>query len=319
MQKIIITQEELDLGEGQFDQYMQYVLHRMSNASYMPELAVFNAVDLVQKDGYSVIFGSDMSASGTSISNWMRNNFGERQNVSWCFPQIAYPIFGCIYFLRMPLIRPESLLLTQAVADLTPDMEKRLSARQFLQIEKDYNEFYEALEMIARFDSTTLVHLKSAAQLIYEGPAHFALSRWESLHFIELAMKEVLEPLDVKETGKKGHDVAGVLHSHWLNKGKNPLPQSALDAVNCSADMRYQKSPTSFVRALNAHHESIRLAALIAHEIPPASPMEDSMSISIKGFEKGVYHLIARILPALKGDNSSNRKINIIRSDDSEI
>ncbi len=316
MQKVSITQDELDLGEGRFDQYMQYVLQRLSTASCMPELAVFQAVELVKKDGYLIKFGSNMSSSGVSVANWMANNFGERKNISYCLPHIAYQIYGVTYFLRMPILRPESLLLTQAVVDLTPDLERRLSVRQFSRIEEDYNDFYGALEKIVRFDSTTVIHLESAAQRIYEGSAHYALSRWESLHFVERALKEVLEPLGTKETGRNGHDIAGALHRHWQSNGKKPLPPSLLDSVKCSADIRYQRSPISFVRAINAHHDSIRLAALIANELPAAPPMEDKMTISLKDFMRGASLLIARILPALARDHLPTRRVKIIRSDD---
>lgn len=317
MQKISITQEELDLGEGQFDQYMQYVLQRLTASSCVPELAVFQAVDLVKKDGYSIRLGSDADSSGVSVANWITNNFGSRQNISWCLPRVAYQIYGVAYFLRMPILRPGSMLLTQAVVSLTPDLEGRLSVRQFAKIEKDYNEFYEALEKIAKFDPTTIIHLESAAQCIYTGQAHYALSQWESLHFVERAMKEILEPLGIKETGKNGHDIAGVLHTHWQSLGKEPLPQPLLDAVKCSADIRYQKSPASFVKAIHAHHDSIRLAALIARELPSASPMEDRVTISLKDLMQGASLLIARTLPAFARDQSTDRSVKIIRSHDS--
>lgn len=317
VQKISITQEELDFGEGQFDQYMQYVLQRLTASSCVPELAVFQAIELVKKDGYSIRLGSDTDLSGVSVANWITNIFGERQNISYCLPYIAYQIYGVTYSLRMPILRPDSMLLTQAVVNLSPDLEGRLSVRQFAQIEKDYNEFYDALEKIARFDPTTVIHLESAAERIYAGQAHYALSHWESLHFVERAMKEILEPLGIKETGKNGHDIAGVLHNHWQNLGKKPLPQPLLDAVKCSADLRYQRSPTSFVRAIHAHHDSIRLAALIAEEVPPALPMEDRMTISLKDLTRGASLLIARTLPAFTRDQSPDRRVKIVSSHDS--
>lgn len=316
MQKISITQEELDLGEGLFDQYMQYVLHRLTAASCVPELAVFQAIEIVGNDGYLIKFGSDTDSAGISVANWIANNIGERQNISYCLPHVAYQIFGVNYFFRMPILRPDSMLLTQAVVDLTIDLEKRLPIQRVALIEHDYNEFYDALEKIVMLDPTTVIHLESAAQRIYEGEAHYALSRWESLHFVERAMKEVLEPLGIKESGRNGHDVAGLLHTRWKDIGKKSLPQPLLNDVNCSADIRYQRSPTSFVRAIRAHHASIRLAALIAQEMPAIPPMEDRMKISFKDLKRGASLFIARMLPALTRDQPPDRRVKIVRNQD---
>lgn len=310
MRKISITQEELDYGEGQFDQYMQYVFQKMAQTGLNPELAVFQAIDLIRKDGYSVGFGLGRELSGISVENWIANNLGRRQNISWCLPYIAYPIAGVAYYFRMPIIRPESMLLTQAVVDITPDREIRLSERQISQIEEDYNEFYDALEKIVKFDSTTIIHLESSAQRIYENDAYYALSRWESLHFIERAMKEVLELSGISETGSKGHDIKGVLHDRWQGVGKIPLPSSLLDSVHCTPKIRYQRTPSSFSRAIQAHHDSIRLAALIAKEMPSVAPMEDSIELLV---ERGASLAIARILPALSREKSLNKKVKIIR------
>ncbi|MEO3715613.1 hypothetical protein [Roseateles flavus] len=312
MQKVKITQEELSRGDGQFDRYMQYVFQRLTAASCVPELALFQAASLIKKDGYVIKLGSDPDAVGLSVANWISNHFGERQEISYCLPQVAHQLYGITYLLRMPILRPDSILLTQAADGLSPSFEQRLPAKMLAQFEQDYNDLYGALELIVRLDATTVVHLESAAQRLYAGSVHHALSRWESLHFVERAMKEVLEPLGVKETGKNGHDVAGVLHDCWQAAGKKPLPRKLLDDVHCSADIRYQKSPAPFLQAMQAHHASIQLAALIAQEIPPVPPLESGMLIRFKDLVRDASLLLARIQPALQGEKSAVQWVKVV-------
>lgn len=181
-----------------------------------------------------------------------------------------------------------------------PLCQQPLSDKQTSMLQRDFNEFYEALFVISRLDATTVIHLESAAQRICESTVHNALSRWESLHFVERAMKEVLDTLGVRTSGSQGHDIAGNLHVHWINAGKRPLPQALLNDVQCSAAIRYERSPVPFISTLKAHHSSIRLAALVASEIPAVSEMKDTLTLSHRGLARNASLEIARAIPALK-------------------
>ena len=300
MQKIEITQEELNQGAGQFDPYMEFVWHRISSKSSAEKLALFHAVDVIQRDGLSIQVGSNPDDAGIVVANWFSNFLGTKAKISYCLPAVAYQLHGIPYLLRMPIVQQSRLLLTQAVIDLTPEIAKSLSDKQTTMLQRDFNEFYEALFVISRLDATTVIHLESAAERICESAVHNALSRWESLHFVERAMKEVLDPLGVRTSGSQGHDIAGSLHAHWINAGKQPLPQALLSDVQCSAAIRYERSPIPFVSTLKAHHSSIRLAALIASEIPAVSEMKDTLTLSHKGLARNASLEIARAIPAFK-------------------
>lgn len=243
--------------------------------------------------------GSDSDDAGTNLSNWFQNFYGARGNISYCFPPLAYQLFGIPYLLRMPVLRPEKLLLTQAFIDLTEEISVRVSQKQLALLEQEFNEFYDAMDMIARLDPTTVVHLESSAQRIHTGAVHYALSRWESLHFIERAMKEVLEPLGIRAGGAEGHDIAGFLHEKWIQAGKTPLPNTLLANVQCTAHIRYEKAPQPFLSTLKAHHSAIRLGALIANELSTVDPIEEKVNIRLKDLARGGIMALARILPAL--------------------
>jgi hypothetical protein len=313
MEKVEITQAELNQGDGQFHLYMNFVLHRLSAKFIDPKLALFNAVDVILGDGHHIHVGSIPDEAGVSVANWLDNVLGRKANISYCLPPVAYQLHGISYLLRMPVLCHERFLLTQAVIDLKPELANALSDKQIARLELDFNEFYDALFVIARLDATTVIHMESAAQRICEGAVHFALSRWESLHFVERAMKEVLELLGVEETGSKGHDIAGVLHTHWVREGKNPLPQTLLDDVQCLAKIRYEKSPLPFLATLRAHHSSIRLAAIIAAEIPPLPKMNDKMILSSKELQRSPLLEIVRSIPALSPDFHKRGQIKLIR------
>jgi hypothetical protein len=84
------------------------------------------------------------------------------------------------------------------VVGLTEEAVMRITSSKLEKLQADYNEFYTMFYDISRFDVTTIIHLESAADRLLAGAAHYALSRWESLHFIERAMKEVLEQKGVR-------------------------------------------------------------------------------------------------------------------------
>jgi hypothetical protein len=313
MQKIEIPQIELDQGDGRFHEYMKYVAHRITAKPSNPMLALFSATEIIRRDGLTIQLGSELDAAGTTVTNWFDNFFGKRSNISYCFPPIAYQLFGIPYLLRMPVMRVNEFLITQAAIDLTSDVSRELSDRQVAKLEREFNEFYDAFFSIARFDATTVVHLESAAQHIHYGAVHYALSRWESLHFIERAMKEVLEPLGVFKKGSEGHDVGGVLHNEWIKAGKKALPTELLNDVQCSANIRYEKTPQPFLATLRAHHSSIRLASLIANELPAVPRMEEKLDISMDEIGRDSTLALARIILAIDPSSDNWPPVTLIR------
>jgi len=299
VRKVLITQDELDQGDGNFHDYMSYVRDRLAAKFIEPKDALFAAAQIIGDDGFEVRIGTDSNGAGLAISNWLRNFYGDRQNISYCFPHIAYQINGAIYHLRMPIFRVKDIPILDAVIALTVESAKRLSKKQLDKLQSDYNEFYSIFYDISRLDVTTVIHLESAADRLLTGAAHYALSRWESLHFIERAIKEVLEPKGIRLSGGDGHDISGALHRAWIAAGLQPLPESLLTQVMCPPSIRYQKTPHPFLASINAHHASIRLGALIAREIPAVPRMTESLMIRNSDIAREGPLAIARVFKAL--------------------
>ncbi len=299
MRKVAITQEELDQGNGNFHDYMSYVRDRLAAKFVEPRDALFAAARLIFEDGYKIELGSELDDAGLAISNWINNFYGDRQNISYCFPCIAYQLNGAIYLLRMPIARVKDIPILDAVIALSEESAKRISKKQLEKLRSEYNEFYSLLYEISRFDVTTVIHLESSADRLITGAAHYALSRWESLHFVERAMKEVLEPKGIELSGSDGHNISGALHRAWIATGHPPLPDNLLKQVMCSPSIRYQKTPHPFLAAINAHHASIRLGALIAREIPAVPKMTDHLQIDEFDLSREGPLAIARVIKAL--------------------
>ncbi|MDQ9169007.1 hypothetical protein Q8A64_01150 [Oxalobacteraceae bacterium R-40] len=300
MQKIKITQSELDEGNGRFDDYMKYIDHRLSSRSVDPRMALFTAAELIKQDGLKIYVGNHSDNAGLSVANWLHNFYGDRETISYCYPSIVYQLAGRPYLLRMPIQKPPEMLVSQAVIDLNEEIVKSLSDSQISALNKDYSQFYDALSLIARLDVTTVVHLEAAAQRIYEGAPLYALARWESLMFVERAMKEILVQEGCRNfRGADGHDIKGALHAEWTRLGKSALPENMLDDVMCSPSIRYERTSQPFLATLRAHHSAIRLGALIAKEIPPVPTMEEELSISIKEIARQGILALARLIPAL--------------------
>ncbi|MFC4346190.1 hypothetical protein, partial [Cupriavidus numazuensis] len=229
MQKIEITQHELNDGTGGFDDYMKFTVQRVMAKSTDPQLVLFAAADIITNDGLIINVGSDHDDAGISVANWLKNFYGDRENISYCLPALAYQLNGIAYLLRFPIIRNSQMPFTEAVIDLSAQAVNYASTKSLELLQQTYNEFYNALYLISRFDTTTVIHLQASAHHIYDGAAHYALARWDSLFFIERAMKEALIPTGVAlPKGADGHDVRGELHKSWVNAGKSPLPNHLL-------------------------------------------------------------------------------------------
>lgn len=299
MRKVSITQEEINKGDGNFNDYMGYVRDRLSAKFVEPRNSLFAAIDLISNDGFTIDLGSEPDDAGLAVANWMSNFYGDRENVSYCFPHIAYQINGVIYQLRMPIVREEKIPLLEAVIGMTEEAAARISKNKLIKLQSEYNEFYSIFYDISRLDTTTIIHLESAAERLLAGAAHYALSRWENLHFIERAMKEVLEPKGVKLTGSNGHDIRGALHREWITAGLSDLPSDYLDQVMCSPSIRYQRAPHPFLTAINAHHAAIRLGVLIVREIPEELNIIDNLNIKTADLIREGPLAIARVYKAL--------------------
>lgn len=312
MKKVSITQEEINQGEGNFHDYMSYVRDRLSAKFVEPSYSLFAAADLISADGYKIVLGSNPDDAGLSVTNWLANFYGDRQHISYCFPPIAYQINGVLYCVRMPIERIKEIPLLEAVVGLTEEAVMRITSSKLEKLQADYNEFYTMFYDISRFDVTTIIHLESAADRLLAGAAHYALSRWESLHFIERAMKEVLEQKGVRLSGSDGHDISGALHREWIKAGFPALPIELLQKVMCTPAIRYQRTPYPFIASVTAHHASIRLAAIIAREIPQEPKLKDKMIINNSVLFREGALAIARLYKSMDPTSETWEPVKLI-------
>lgn len=173
--------------------------------------------------------------------------------------------------------------LTVAVESLTDNAAASISSKRLLELTNDFNEFYEALYEISELLPTTVVHLRDAAQRILQGPMFFGLARWDTLMFVEKAMKELL-PKGISVRGSDGHDVNGAVHEAWIAADLPALPADLLDDVMCSPTTRYSKTAMPLDSTLKAHHSSVRLGALIAKNLAIWMAAKMNFEWSLKRF-----------------------------------
>lgn len=311
VQKILISQQELDEGSGQFNEYMQYVKHRLS-VDLDPRTALFSVVSLISRDGLKVELGSFRDAAAQNVDNWLIDYFGARAHIDFALPHLAYRLDGAIYLLRMPVPRMDLIPLTVAVEDLTDNAAASISAKRLLALTNDFNEFYDALYEISELLPTTVIHLRDAAQRILQGPMFFGLARWDTLMFVEKSMKELL-PKEISVKGADGHDVRGAVHEAWLAAGLPPLPMDLLDDVMCSHTVRYSETTMPVETTLRAHHSSVRLGALIARNLTIFDGRQDELSIKLEKVRPDPLLSVARIEKALMGVNGGWSRIELSR------
>lgn len=312
MKKIVITQDELEEGAEKFHLYMLYVKQRISGLAD-PRTAVFAAVDVVHKDGHEVSLGSFPDKAAQNISDWVDKHYGDRSHISYCFDPVAYEIGGHPYFLRMPVVPVEEIPLTQAVIDMTDDNAASISVKKLKLLEEDYTEFYNALYDISEFGTSCKLHLASSARYILHGKLAYALSRWESLCFVEKAMKEALHPFGIKMTGPDGHDIQNALNAAWIAVGLPPLPSPLLADVMCSTAMRYEETPQPFATTLKAHHSAIRLGSLISKQMQAPPPMGSEYIVKMKEFSADPFSAVLKLLKAVDPSTAQLPKIRLVR------
>lgn len=314
MKKVIISQDELDQGNGQFQEYMQYVERRLSSKYFEPAMALFNFVDIIKGDGYNIELGSFCDEAAKNVEKWVSNFYAERGDISYCFPGVAYKVNGAVYMLRMPVSRVSEIMLTDAVVNLTQPAADSIGSKQLERLENDYNDFYDCYYGVSKFHTIVSTHLDASAQRIYNGAAQFALSRWESLHFVEKAMKELLTPLNINITGKNGHDIRGAIYNEWLKAGLQPLPVKLLDDVMCNANaVRYEKKPQDFDKTLKAYHSAVRLGGLIAEQIPSVPNMQEKLAVKLEEFSLDAVMTFARLILAVDPQAGNWSRVKLIR------
>ncbi|AUO22880.1 hypothetical protein [Pseudomonas sp. NC02] len=311
MQKILISQQELDEGAGQFDEYMQFVKHRLS-VDLDPRTVLFSAVSLISKDGLKVELGSFRDAAAQNVDNWLIEYYGARAHIEFALPRIAYRIDGATYLLMMPVPRMDLIPLTVAVEDLTDSAAASISAKRLLALTNDFNEFYDALYEISELLPTTVIHLRDAAQRILQGPMFFGLARWDTLMFVEKAMKELL-PKGISVKGADGHDVRGAVHEAWLAAGLPALPMELLDDVMCSHTVRYSETTMPMDTTLKAHHSSVRLGALIARNLKTLDGSKNELSIKLESVRPDPLLSVARIEKAITIINGGWSRVELSR------
>ncbi|MCK8668216.1 hypothetical protein M1M11_25370 [Pseudomonas azerbaijanoccidens] len=311
MQKILISQQELNDGSGHFDEYMHFVKHRLF-VDLDPRTALFSAVSLISKDGLKIELGSFRDAAAQNVENWLSEYYGERAHIDFALPRIAYRLDGAIYLLRMPVPRMDLLPLTVAVEDLTDNAAASISSQRMSALTNDFNEFYDALYEISELLPTTVIHLRDAAQRILQGPMFFGLARWDTLMFVEKAMKELL-PKGITVKGSDGHDVRGAVHEAWLAAGLPALPMGLLDDVMCSHTVRYSETTMPVDTTLRAHHSSVRLGALIAKNLVTLDGSQNELRIKLEKVRPDPLLSVARIEKALAVVSGAWSRVELYR------
>lgn len=311
MKKIQITQQELNYGYGNFHLYMNMIRENLISQGVEQYDALTAATTLITNDGHKIESGSNSNLAGLSVANWLLNFYDKKRDISYCFPSVAYQINGVIYRLCMPVVKGYDMSLIEAITNLTADVARKISEEQLEIIKLEYNEFYREFYRISYFDVTTLIHFEAAAERLLSGAAYYALSRWETLHFIKRAMWEILEHKGVKRRDNSDKDEISVIYKQWITAGLSPLPMHLLMQVICSPSIRYQKGPHSFLATINAHHASIRLAGLIAREFTIEPVTKGCVAVEPYTLFREGSLAVARVFHALSNEEDERRDINI--------
>lgn len=293
-----ISADDLRMGSGNFNEYMKWVAEKLERRYVDPKTAAHHAAQLVTDDGHVVHIGSSTNDAGKRILEWMDEYYGERAYISYCLPRVTAVVRRVPYLMRLHAIPNVEMPMSAVFEGLSTTIAQRLDVVEVQQLEALYNRFDTHLRNISRFSTFVTTQLESAATHLVRGKSSFGLSRYESSMFVELAMKEILEPLGRSIANNKGHRIENELHKEWMAAGFPALPDGLLERVRSDKHARYNRA-YPFDKAMDAHHVSIELVAKIADALPPIEPFKDGLSLRLEDVELDSTSAITRVMLSL--------------------
>jgi hypothetical protein len=246
--------------------------------------------------------GDDLSIR---IANWFDERYGRRTMIDNIDGRVVVLLRGDPWLVELPWIlgggsginfvcefgRPTTLAtkpvayrigesppppsdynVLDAVVDLPSGLAKTLTGDECKNILNAFligRSAYTALRQSARHGLVAVLHgdLEAAVSHLSSKSLQTGLSRWASLQAAEKVLKAYLEA--VRGSYKTGHKLKDIM-GEAAASGLPPINPDWIDAIQCSASVRYSE-PVTLSDAITAHHRSLEVVAHVLRHLPPTS------------------------------------------------
>jgi HEPN domain-containing protein len=288
----------LDSDEAEFNKLMELIDAELSERhvpiSQRPWLA-FDKV-IAARPSFPLVIGFDLlSPPGDPkselledrIQRWYETRYGDKLSVDISQGTFVLFIRGAVFEGCVPLVYGEIVIFCAVgehdAPDLLPELGWQINALDHIKliapglrtsltedecanILEQFMRAYRAFCAVTPLQSIQLVraalrdHRIAVDNLVASFP-HAGISRWHSLQAIEKLLKAFLASRG--QEYDKVHKLAGLAQSAEKH-GLPAFDPSFIDAIQCTADVRYGESHVTIESALAAHHAALELTLVIA-------------------------------------------------------
>jgi len=226
-----------------------------------------------------------------ALYDWYNKRYGEKLKSDFSIGSAAITIRGDIWEMRIPSVygqahlycdsnshpsprfsvnrKPVRLNILDCLSGITGELRAALSRNELEQIFFVFVLAYTAYYAISPFKADPLVSScladhQAAVNYLMTRETHPGQSRWASLQAGEKALKMFISAQG--SMYPRSHDLTRIaLQATAL--GLVRMSDDIIDAISCTADVRYGHAPTNASEALLAHHASLILTGIVGNAL----------------------------------------------------
>ncbi len=229
------------------------------------------AAQMISKDlGLHLLFGGFETPIPLLAFEWFKQRYGGRVDAGFQLGRMVVLVDRDPFLVVFPIAYgPIQVNPLEWIQDLTGEIAHALDEETLARLCHQLIEAFDPISSLNRVPYQLVADMETAVFQIMNYPPELGLSRWASQQVVEKLLKAYLRASQV-DPGMK-HNLAYLAQLSEEN-GLPALDRHDLEVVGCKASVRYGKIPTSLANAVEAHHISIRIGAVIAGALSQFDP-----------------------------------------------
>jgi len=227
------------------------------------------------------------------IREWYKKRYGDRLKIDLSPGSVAVLIKRDLWKIKFPLLfgkarfvfnpnlekfkdEPkykinESIIINplNCIEKFTTEIAKSLSRKDMRELAQFFVFAFETIRRFSEIKTKPFVpearsDLKTAVNNLFYSPPNYGQSKWASLQFTEKLFKCFLKLKKVNFPKK--HNLEQLTHLAFQS-GLKIIPLNIIKNIQCSAGVRYGEERVTLKEAVDAHHSSLRICAILAPAI----------------------------------------------------
>lgn len=227
------------------------------------------------------------------IDEWYKKRYGDRLKTDFSPGSVAVLIKGDPWKIKFPLLYGKTKLIfdpnlekfkgeskikinepiivnpLNCIDKFTTGIAKSLSKHDMKELAKFFMFAFEIIKKLYEIKTKPFVleansDLETAVNNLFSYPHNYGQSKWASLQFTEKLFKCFLKLKKVNFPKK--HDLEHLANLAFQS-GLKAIPLDIIKNIQCSAGVRYGEEIVTLKEAVDAHHSSLRICAILAPAI----------------------------------------------------